>query len=227
MDRFVAYVSLFDESFPGRIRPIDPKVLAEFEELYDAPLPAEFRAYLERMGGDAGGFQIFNDDETPLWALMAFYRAKDRDFEPPRDGSILIARSTDVHLALDGRTPPARPVAMWDFYEYTYQAESLEKHLLQRAWWQYAGKDLSSTAWPDLGGGEPVFQRAREAAIRRGLRVLDFSERSAAFFEGHGQGLYLDFRETGEVGLHARASTPVHATELAREIAAESGGRPI
>lgn len=222
-DRLVAYIERFDAGFSSRIRPVDGALLAEFEGLAGS-VPEEFRDYLGRMGGDAGGFQLFSDEETPFSGLVGLYRASR---ELPRGASILIARGTDIHLALDGRNSPARRVAEWDGREYSPRADSLESHLLQQAWWQYAGKGLGSSGWPALRGGDAVFRKAVAAAGARGLEPLGFSDGAHRFFEGERRGLAVELRPDGQVLLHARAASDADAAALAGEVAAESGGRPI
>lgn len=227
IDRFVAYVDSLEPGFSARLEPADPRLVSELESLYGGNIPTEYRAYLERLGGDAGGFVLYDQDESGLEGVVACYRpaARPRLAEAPRGGSILIARGPDDSLALDGREDP-RPVVGWDgvgfFGRY---ADSLERYLFQRAWLQFSVRGLVSPRGEDVpAAGAAGLEKAAAAAGRRGLGLLEFSDGVQKLLEAPGLRVLLRLDEEGGLYVGAWARTEAEASSLARALAEESRG---
>lgn len=230
-DRLVAYIEACGHrGFGAQARGAEPALLRELESLLGAPLPPEYRDYLERLGGDAAGFKLFADDEGGFLDVLDYYRgaAQGPGFVPPPRGSVLIAAGFHDNLALDGRSPLRRPVALWSGGSFGDElADSLEQHCFQCAWGLYdAGRWEASHRVTLEEAGPAAAQLGVEAARRAGLDLQPFSDSRTRMLSGDASAASIQTTEDGglSVGAHARGEDA--ARVLAESIAgAMRGGR--
>jgi hypothetical protein len=72
LNDLIHYIAGFVPAYPDLIQGADKEKIRELEGLVSRPLPAFYREFLCRMGGDMGGFQIYESDFS-IDAVLEYY----------------------------------------------------------------------------------------------------------------------------------------------------------
>ncbi|MFO0888047.1 MAG: SMI1/KNR4 family protein [Isosphaeraceae bacterium] len=115
MRELVQYISRFQPSYPGTVRPAPPGEIARLASLAGRPLPRSYRDFLETMGRSIGDFEPFDEQKDfSIQTVIDFYEAGKN--LPPAD-YLFIAYdngSVGLDLFLD-QTDPKRESPVVEF----------------------------------------------------------------------------------------------------------------
>src|SRR4051812_41275700 len=71
VNALIVYAASFDSGFPARVQAATPEEVAELEALSGVPFPNCYRAYLLRMGRDAGGLDLVPEGSARVSDVIA------------------------------------------------------------------------------------------------------------------------------------------------------------
>lgn len=178
MDRLIEYVSRWDPSFPTRLRGATPAEIAEYEELFGAPIPALLRAYLARMGADNGGLNFASGGDMDIGSLLRSMRSNKTSYEAfPRDSCLVgIQPQPGTYIVLhpcDQADPPVHE-ALEELVGRV--SDSFEKMLFQVAFYAFRLIKLPHRAAYSEEGARVSLADATERARQAGFSVEWFSD---------------------------------------------------
>lgn len=90
MNRLIEYVSRSDPSYPTRLRGATPAEIAEYEQIFGAPIPALLREYFATMGADNGGLNFVSGGDTDIRSLIHCMHSNQNPYELfPKDSCLV------------------------------------------------------------------------------------------------------------------------------------------
>lgn len=186
MDRFVEYASILDPSYPTRLCGATPAQIAEYEQIFGAPIPASLREYLAVMGADNGGLNFASGGDTGIRSLIHSMRSNQGPYELfPRDSCLVgIQPQPGTFIVLhpcDEANPP-----VYDAEEdlLARVSDSFEKMLFQAAFYTFRLRALPHRATYAAGREEVSLAGATAWAARAGLSVEPFSDSIRSLVHG-------------------------------------------
>lgn len=145
MNDLVAYISMFDPTYPSRIEGATAEELNQLERLAGRALPSDYRAFASLLGHNDGGLRIGGDSSTDVRELIAYYsdlHAEGSLDEMIPDDGIVIAYSGvgTPELCLDTSLPQGRVIYSQGRARLGSCAESLSKLAFRAAFSNFRRK---------------------------------------------------------------------------------------
>lgn len=181
LDDLVDYAASFDPTIPERLVPATPEDLAELERLAGAPIPASYRLFLERMGGDPTPITDEFRARLELSEVLDLYRDTPPDERPA--GAFLIGfgvMSVYPELALRplASDPGGEPqlVTSDEAEVVDAIARSFPRWLLQQTFLRFELEAYPVRQRYGLSRGRHTLERAKKAATEAGFAPYWFSD---------------------------------------------------
>ncbi len=197
MEQLIRYVAQFDPQFPQRIRGASAQEIARLEQLVGFPLPPTYRAFLEAMGQDMGGLELFVQDTSCISDVIEYYQrwVLTGQIKLPLNGIVFWFPDLPHHDLMlqsgDGNSEP-RVYQIEDGEMRGPYADSLEQLLFQRAFVKYLLSPLPYKRWYSNERRTEQLQQTATLIRSLGAHIHTFSDSFTLCVES--EGLALNFR---------------------------------
>ena len=202
MDRFLEYAATVDPAFLSRIEGASPDEIDRLEAIVGAPLPRDYRRFLELMGRRDGGIVAGDDVDTAAADVIRFYEKHDAP-----EGCIVFAvgEGGPVENACLAREEPHRVFELGDRAPGPLWAASLEGLLCHQLFFRAAARRHAHTTVIVTGDRTPRLELAARFVRTLDLQELWFSDEVAACYESERESVGI--HQIPDRGLFVRIST--------------------